>query len=414
MLREQSNREGTFPANGVDAPTNGHTDQFAALLDSYEPALPTRGEIVRGVVLKLGDNIAILDIGAKRDAVVPPQEMDAIGEEYLEGLSVGDEVAVYVTDTPVGDQELHVSLSRGLEEQDWQRAEDCLADETILNQEVIGYNKGGVLVQFGRIKAFVPNSHIPALRTVHNRQQATQIKSQMTGAELPVKVLEIDRDRKRLVMSAKEAREEKREEQLEELQIGETLTGTVVRLTDYGAFVDLGSVTGLLHVSELSWEHVEHPADELEIGQEVKVVILDVDRQRERISLSRKQLLPDPFEQFAKQFQEGEVVVGEVTDLVDFGAFVRLPTGVEGLVHTSEMGIGPDGSPADVVESGQEVVVLITSIERDRQRIGLSLSRAPEAAPDTEQEEQEKQEPEAIEEEATEAIADEEPVFSAG
>lgn len=377
------------PANGNGIASNGTNGNgeagqadFEALLNAYQPALPTRGQIVEGIILKLKGNVAIVDVGAKRDAVVPPQELDAVEESYLDSLDVGDTVPVYVTDTPVGSQELMVSLARGLEEQDWKRAETCLAEDELLTQEVVGYNKGGLLVAFGRLKAFVPNSHVPALRTVHNRQEATQVKSQMIGSTLPVKVLEIDRDRKRLVMSAKLAREEKREEQLEELQIGDIINGRVVRLAEYGAFVDLGSVSGLLHVSELSWEHVDMPADVLSVGEEVEVIILDLDRERQRISLSRKQLLPDPFDQFTERYAEGDVTTGQVTDLVDFGAFVRLPTGVEGLVHTSEMDLLMDQEPVDILQPGEDVTVLITSIEPERQRIGLSLSQAPDSSPE--------------------------------
>lgn len=350
---------------------------FEALLKAYEPSLPTRGEIVEGTILKLKGNIALVDIGAKRDAIVPPQEMDAVDESYLDSLEEGHAVPVYVTDIAVGSQELTVLLVRGLEEQDWMRAEACLTEGELLTEDVCGYNKGGLLVTFGRLKAFVPNSHIPALRTVRNRQEATRVKSQMIDSPLPVKVLEIDRQRKRLVMSAKLAREEKREEQLEELQIGDIVKGRVMRLTDYGAFVDLGSVSGLLHISELSWEHVDVPADELGVGEEIEVIILDIDRDRQRISLSRKQLLPDPFDQFAERFGEGDAAMGQVTDLVDFGAFVRLPSGVEGLIHTSEMELGVDQTPADILERDQEVTVLIASIDPARQRIGLSLRRAP-------------------------------------
>lgn len=372
-------------STGNGAATNGQAQQadFEALLTSYEPSLPARGEIVEGIILRLKGNVAIIDIGAKRDAVVPPQEMDAIDETYMQSLSVGDAVPVYITDSAVGNQELYVSLARGLEEQDWKRAERCMADDDVITCEVVGYNKGGLLAQFGRLKAFIPNSHIPALRTVRNRQEAIQVKTQMVGSPLDLKVLEIDRQRKRLVLSAKAARAEKRDEQIEELQIGDILSGRVVRLADYGAFVDLGSVSGLLHVSELSWEHIDKPADLLEIGEELEVVILDLDRERQRISLSRKQLLPDPFSQFVEQFSEGDVTTGQVTDLVDFGAFVRLSTGVEGLIHTSEMEISPEGTPEDILEPGQDVTVLITSIEEDRQRIGLSLRRAPEITPET-------------------------------
>ncbi len=355
---------------------------FEALLNAYEPSLPARGEIVEGTILKLKGNVALVDIGAKRDAVVPPQEMDAVEASYLDALDVGDAVPVYITDTAVGSQELMVSLARGLEEKDWIRAATCLAEDELLTQDVSGYNKGGLLVTFGRLKAFVPNSHIPALRTARSRQEATQVKSQMIDSSLPVKVLEIDRERKRLVMSAKLAREEKREEQLEQLQIGDIIKGRVVRLTDYGAFVDLGSVSGLLHISELSWEHVDVPADELEVGEEIEVIILDVDRDRQRISLSRKQLLPDPFDQFTERYSEGDIATGQVTDLVDFGAFVRLPTGVEGLIHTSEMDLGGDQTPVDILEPNQDVTVRIASIESARQRIGLSLRQVPANAPE--------------------------------
>lgn len=347
--------------------------QFKNLLENYQPQLPRRGEIVKGEVLKIEENLVIIDVGAKRDAIVPPQEVEAMSDGFLNDLDEGDRIPVYVIRTPVGDEELMVSLEKGQREKDWERAASYLDSQEVLELEVVGKNKGGLLVEFGRLQGFVPNSHVPALRHISHHQERVKKKSKMIESTVSVKVLEIDRQREKLILSAKAARKEARANRLAELEAGQTVLGRVVNLVDYGAFVDLGGVTGLLHISELAWHHVDTPADVLEPGQEIEVVVTGVDSERERVSLSRKALLANPWEQFAQRYKKGDLVEGVVTALVDFGAFVRLPCEIEGLVHISEMHLPSSGNPEEALNAGDPILVRITSIEPEEERVGLSM-----------------------------------------
>jgi small subunit ribosomal protein S1 len=279
--------------------------------------------------------------------------------------------------TPVGDEELLVSLEKGQREKDWERAAELLEDEEMLELKVIGKNKGGLLVEFGRLRGFVPNSHLPALATIYDRREQMNQKSKMIDSELPVKVLEIDRKRKRLVLSAKQAQKDLEAVRLTELEEGQVISGRVVNLVPYGAFVDLEGVTGLLHVSELAWHKVDDPADVLDLGQEIEVMVKNVEPDEGRVALSRKELLPNPWEQFAQRYEVGDLLTGEVTALVDFGAFVRLPLEVEGLIHISKMGLLSDIKPEELLSPGDQVIVRLLRIEPDRERIGLSLHEGP-------------------------------------
>lgn len=353
----------------------GHSDLFEELLDQYEYSNPKKGQILKGEILRIENNAVFVDVGAKRDAIVPHDEVAQFDPAFLDSISRGSEVQVYVMRTPVGDQELLVSLERGLENLDWEKAEQLEAEDESLELEVIGYNKGGVVVDFGRLRGFVPNSHVPELKPIGDPIQRTNQKKKMIDSKMTVKIIEVDRERRRLVMSARAASGELRQKQLEQLEAGQTVTGRVVHLTNYGAFVNLGHVTGLLHISEISWVHLNHPAEALAVGDEINVLIKRVDVEKEKISLSRKDLLPDPWHQFAQQNEVDDLVEGKVTSLVDFGAFARVASGIEGLIHISEMDLFGDASPEDALEVDQTVLAKIVSIQPDQRRLGLSLRR---------------------------------------
>jgi small subunit ribosomal protein S1 len=372
MIIDQEKLERTTGAAGE---TNGHraANNFENMLDAYEPRTPRRGEIVKGEVLKLEGNLAIIDVGAKRDAIVPPQEMEEIGENFLDQLDEGDIVPVYIMTTPVGDEELVVSLEKGQREKDWQRAAEYLDSQETLELTVVNKNKGGLLVKFGRLQGFVPNSHVPTIAKIQDRDERMKQKTNMINSTLPLKVLEIDRRQRRLLLSARAARRELQAERLAALEVGQTVTGRVVNLVNYGAFVDIGGVTGLLHVSELAWHRIDDPAEVLEVGQQIEVVINDVDPERGRVSLSRKPLLPNVWTQFSRHYKKGDLVEGEVTAVVDFGAFILLPFDIEGLAHVSELPVPVSGSPADILQPGERLIVRIVNIEPEEKRVGLSM-----------------------------------------
>lgn len=357
--------------------TDTETASFAELLDQYEYPQPVQGDILEGRLLRVEDDILYVDVGAKRDAVVPHEEVSELKEELLQSLSNGDTIPVYVTRTPVGDEQLIVSLRKGLAQRDWERAEQVMERDETVECEVVGHNKGGLLVQFGRVQGFVPNSHESELRRMNDRRQETSYKARLVGEMLPLKVIEIDRERERLVLSATAARRDLRDEQLEELQVGQVVTGRVVNIVDFGAFMDLGYVTGLLHVSKMAWDKVDHPADVLSVGDEVEVLIDSIDPDRERVSLNRQALLPSPWQQFAQGHEEGELIEGVVTAIVDYGAFILVAPGIEGLLHVSEIE-GFVENVEGVLQVGDTVLTRIISIDVERERLSLSMSRVSE------------------------------------
>lgn len=372
-LRARQNRNGHDNGNG----NNGHGRiPFSQLLDEFDYPQPQRGDIIQGEILRIDDDVLFVDVGSKRDAMVPHEEVSELEEELLDDLSQGDEVPVYVTRTPVGDEQLLVSLDRGLQKLDWERAEELEAEDETVELTVINHNKGGLVAEFGRLQGFVPNSHVPEIRNTYDKKERQQYKAKQVGETRPFKIIEINPNKDRLVLSATAVQREQRQERLQSLQPGEIVTGTVVNLKKYGAFVDIGDgLTGLLHISKIAWDHIDHPSDRLAVGDEIKLKVDSVDIERERISLNRKALLPDPWDQFTAAHQVDDLVEGTVTAVVEFGAFVELPSGVEGLLHQNEMHVPRDSAPEDVLQPGDVVLVRIVDIESARQRISLSMRR---------------------------------------
>jgi small subunit ribosomal protein S1 len=323
------------------------------------------------VVLDISDNDIIVDIGAKRDGVVPRTDLELLDQAYLDNLGVGDRVPVVVLRTWSHQEGLAASINKGLQQQDWLRAREHMESGQVIEAEVVDVNRGGVLVQFGGLRGFVPNSHLTSVRRGLRGQRLREAKSELVGQTLHLVVIEVKPRRRRLVLSERQARRQRREQLLQELNEGDVRTGTVTNLVDFGAFVDLGGADGLIHISELDWKHVAHPREVLSPGDEVEVYVLRVDRDRERIGLSRKRLLPDPWHTVTDNLLPGQIVGGTVTNVVDFGAFVDLGQGIEGLVHISETPAGK--ATLDELNSGSPVTVRVLEIDQDRRRIAISL-----------------------------------------
>lgn len=347
------------------------TKKFEQMLGDYEYERPKEGQFIEGEIIRIEEGSIFIDIGTKHDAIVSRNDINNLKEDMLEDLEKGDQLNVYVVHTPRDEGDLMVSISKGLELEDWDRAERCLTSGEILNLEAVDVNRGGLIVVFDRLNGFVPNSHLPELRHVRNPKQAAARKAEKIGSHIPLRVIEVDQDKKRLILSAKAARQAERIHRLQEINPGDVLPGKVVNIVDYGVFVDLGGITGLLHVSEFDWYRVDDPSEEIEYGEEIEVLIKDVDIERERIGLSRKDLLPNPWDSFDGEYSEGDLVEGVVSSLQDYGAFVRLPKSLEGLIHVSEM----DGSPEETLSLGQTILVRIIDIDPQRERIGLSLTQ---------------------------------------
>jgi small subunit ribosomal protein S1 len=302
-----------------------------------------------------------------------------LDETYRESLSVGDRIPVVVLRMGGHEGGLRVSIHKGMQQQDWLRAKDHLESGQVFDAQVIGVNRGGVLVQFGRLRGFVPNSHLTSIPRGLRAERRREAKGELVGQTLPLVVIEAKQRRRRLVMSQRQAERQRRAQLLHELTEGDVRTGVVVNLVDFGAFVDLGGVDGLIHISELDWQHVSHPREVLGVGDEVEVYVLSVDREKERIGLSRKRLLPDPWHTATENLQAGQTVQGAVTNVVDFGAFVDLGEGIEGLLHISEIP-GMDLARASL-EPGSPIAVRVLEIDPARHRIGLSLRDVGSTAP---------------------------------
>ena len=339
--------------------------------DQLEQALTalTPGTVVRGRVVQVGADEVLVDVGYKGDGRIPIHELGLrSGQKPSDILHVGDEIDVWVLKV---DEEGGVLLSkrRADVEMTWRRLEKARDEGTIIEARVTERVKGGLLVDVG-VRGFVPASHV-ARGYVDNLDQ-------FVGQTLRLKVMEVNRSRRNVVLSRKEVLEKEYQEAkarlFSTLKEGQVVEGVVRRLTDFGAFIDLGGgVEGLLHVSEMAWSRVRHPSDVLKEGQQIKVMVLNVDRERERISLGLKQVLPNPWDTVNERYHVGDIVDGEVTRLVDFGAFVRLEDGIEGLVHISQLADHHVTKPQEVVSPGQQVRVRILSIDQAARRIGLSL-----------------------------------------
>lgn len=348
----------------------------------YDYQRPQRGEVRAGLILRKDTNQIIVDIGAKREGIVPASELEKLGPEVVAELKVGDELPVYVLrpDSPEGDTIVSINMAQQMA--DWDRAEKLMEAGEIVEKKVTGYNKGGLLVQFGRLQGFIPRSHIVDLSGRTGSGTPQQRLSQLVGQVLPLKIIEVNRRQRRLIFSERAAWREWRAEQkkrlLEGLEIGDVRTGIVTSLADFGAFVDLGGADGLIHLSEISWDRGKKPGDVLQVGDEVKVKIISLDRQRKRIGLSLKQLKPNPWQTIEERYAIGQYIDVEVTNLAKFGAFARLEEGIEGLIHISELAEHPVQHPSEVINPGQVLTVQIINLDPERKRVGLSLRRVPE------------------------------------
>jgi small subunit ribosomal protein S1 len=358
---------------------------WTQLLDEYDYARPQRGEVREGVVMKIEDDNILVSIGTKREGIIPPQDLKSMGDEFVGALRVGQTIQVYVQDPENRDGELILSLAMVQVARDWEEAARLQEEGGIVQGTVIGYNKGGLLIQFNRIRGFVPASQVAQLHgrtAAEERQQALQ---RMVSQTIPLKVIEVDRERNRLVLSERSATQEWRKAQkhrlLTELQPGDILSGRVNQLTNFGAFIDLGGADGLAHISELSWQRVNHPREVLSPGQEVKVMVVEIDADRERIGLSIRRLQPNPWETIDQRYALGQLVSGPVTNVAPFGAFVQIEDAVEGLIHASELDSDPQAQPRDLLQPGQTITAKIISLDKQRQRMGLSLRRMSDNSP---------------------------------
>ncbi len=353
-----------------------------ALLDQGGYDMPQRGDIREGTILSVGPQEIIIDLGLKREGIVPANDLNRLDKDTLAEIQEGTVWPVYILQPSDRGGNLIVSLSRAIQEKDWLVAQQMMENNEIFEAQVSGYNNGGLEVVFGKLRGFVPASHLSMIPRGISAEERKALLSSMVGQTIPLKVVEVDRRKRRLIMSERAAhrrwQREHRKQVLEELEVGQVRTGTVRSLANFGAFVDLGGAEGLIHVSEIAWFPVTHPGEVLKVGDRVEVKVLRVDKQRERVGLSLKRVEPDPWTRVQQDYKINELVEAVVTRVTEFGAFVRLRTGVEGLLHVSEMAdIRPD-HPHSLVSPGDLLLLRVIRVEPERRRIGLSLRQVSE------------------------------------
>ena len=332
------------------------------------------GDLVTGTVVKIEHDEVLLDIGYKSEGVIPARELSIRKDvNPADVVALGDKIEALVLQKEDKEGRLVLSKKRAEYERAWNAVEEKFNSGETVEGEVIEVVKGGLILDIG-LRGFLPASLVD-LRRVKDL-------AAYMGTRIEARVIEMDRNRNNVVLSRRvvleEARKAERQEILSKLQVGMRLKGNVSSIVDFGAFVDLGGIDGLVHISELSWNHVNHPSEVVKVGQEVEVQVLDVDLNRERISLGLKQTTEDPWRSLVKKYPIGAIVEGTVTKLVTFGAFVDLGDGVEGLVHISEMAKSHVDAPSQVCAVGDVVQVKVMEIDLDRRRISLSMKSAAE------------------------------------
>ena len=373
-------------AQGEPRPDAAHPMQ--SLLDSDSGmTMPRRGEIREGVIARITPGEVLVDVGAKSEGVITGRELETLDATMRQSLVVGQTVLVYVMDPEDRNGNIVLSLSRAKEEKDWRTAEALLASQEVYTGPIAGFNKGGLIVKIGNVRGFIPASQLSAARRRRSEGETPEQKwGRMVGETTQVKVIEVDRSRNRLILSeraaVKESREAQKDRLLSEIKVGEVRKGHVISLAEFGAFVDIGGADGLVHLSELSWKRVNHPNEILKVGQEVEVVVLNVERERKRIGLSMKRREDDPWLTIQKKYQVGQLIAATITKLTKFGAFARIEgeDDIEGLIHISELAEGHIDHPKEVVAEGQNVTLRVVKVDAEKRRMGLSLKRVASSA----------------------------------
>jgi small subunit ribosomal protein S1 len=361
---------------------NSMEDNMASLLEQegIDIDFPQAGETRQGVIASISSNQILVSVGAKSEGIITGREFDAIPQEELDKLDVGQEIWVYVLTPEDSHGNLMLSLMRALEEKSWIKAEELLKSKDSYPSKIHGYNKGGLIVPLEGLNGFVPASQISLSRRAGLTGDTPEKRwSPMVGDEIEVCVIEVDRERRRLILSERAASSETREsikdKILSELKEGSVRTGKVTSLAEFGAFVNINGADGLVHLSEISWDRIQHPSEVLKVGQEIKVKIINIDREKKRIGLSIRQLQEDPWVDRIGKYEVGQLLEGTITRLTKFGAFARIEEDLEGLIHISEISERRIEHPKEVLKEGETVTLRVIKIEPENHRVGLSIRR---------------------------------------
>jgi small subunit ribosomal protein S1 len=380
MVQNETITETGIPKSEEDVWTRGPDGELVPDYDATFPII-NEGEVVRGKVVRVDKDEVLIDIGYKSEGVIPVAELSIRRSvNPQDEVQIGDEIDALVMTKEDAEGRLILSKKRARFEMAWKRIEEAAESGEPVDGTVIEVVKGGLILDLG-VRGFLPASLVDIRRV--------QDLDEFLGQTLRCKVIELNRSRNNVVLSRRAVLEEERKEMrqaiLDRLSPGDVVTGTISNIVDFGAFVDLEGIDGLIHISELSWSHVNHPSELLDIGQEVEVKVLDIDRDRQRISLGLKQTQSDPWQDVLDKHDQGDVIEGRVTKVVTFGAFVEVVPGVEGLVHISELAQHHVENPREIVSPGDAVRAKIIEMDPERRRLSLSLKRVEgEASPDGE------------------------------
>ena len=371
--------------NNAQGDHNNQSMESLLASESLSIDLPKAGEIRKGTIASISQNQILISIGAKSEGVVAGKELEQLTEEERAALKVGQELDVFVIIPEDNNGNVVLSLKRAFEQIAWENVEKMIADETVFDTKIIGFNKGGLIAAIGSLRGFIPSSQISASRRAQSTGDKPEQRYQkMVGQPISVRIVEVDCERRRLILSERaantESRSELKERVIGELEEGKSYTGRVTSLADFGAFVNINGADGLVHLSEISWDHVTHPKEVLEVGQEVNVKVINIDRDKKRIGLSIRALQDDPWKNRMSKFSVGQLVEGVVTRLTKFGAFARLEGDIEGLIHISELSENRVEHPKEVLHEGDVKTLRIIRIDPDQHRIGLSLRKVDSAA----------------------------------
>jgi small subunit ribosomal protein S1 len=381
--------QGVAPESNLPAEdTNNNHTNMESLLDQEGMSLdfPQPGEIRTGVVASINQSQILVSVGAKSEGVITGRELEAIPAEERAALQLGQEIMVYVLSAEDSSGNVVLSYTRAQEQKGWAEVEKLLEEGGAYEGKVDGFNKGGIIVPVFGLRGFVPASQLGISRRMAVTGDTPDARyAKMIAEPITVRVIEVDRKRRRLILSERAASSETRqsikERVIESLKEGEVYTGKVTSLADFGAFVNVNGADGLVHLSEISWERVQHPSEVLEVGQEVQVKIINIDREKKRIGLSIRALQNDPWQSKVDKFKVGQLVEGIITRLTKFGAFARLEGDLEGLIHISEISENRIEHPKEAgLHDGSVVTLRIIRIDPNQRRIGLSLRKVDSGA----------------------------------
>ncbi len=384
MMEQNNALEGQGGREDQTQQENNET--MESLMQSEQAGLefPSQGEIRQGVIASVSPSQILVSVGAKSEGVIMGRELDQIPASERDAFEVGQPISVFVLNPEDQNGNIVLSYNRAREAMGWEVVEQMKTTNETFEGKIEGYNKGGLIVLVHGLRGFIPSSQISLMRRNLVQGDTPDRWAKMMGEAISVRIIEVDRERRRLILSERaanpETRQSLKERVIDELQEGQVYTGRVTSVADFGVFVNVNGADGLVHLSELSWDRVQHPSELFEVGQEVKVKVISVDKDKKRIGLSVRALQGDPWQQKVESFKVGQLVEGTITRLTKFGAFARLEGDVEGLIHISELSENRINHPKEAVKEGDMLTLRVIRIDSDQRRIGLSLRKVDSGA----------------------------------